>query len=315
MSKNEYGYTEEEWENLEDFEREAIMEEPEGAAGVEPEITDSADNETTEPEETGDNQAEQDSDDDSASEDDGSQDEDTPTRDDGKEPDADDESEGTDDQNSQYVPSLRVELPDDIDDQLEKIAEEKKKLRALYNDGEIDADEYESKRDELDEQRFSLREKMFKAQIANEMREDRWLNHDVPAFLAENPQYKPDSTLFRMLDERVKLLQGKLAAEGKDPLVPSVLRQADRELKEELAKELGLQVDTKKGKSAGGVPAAQKNVPPSLANVPAADMEDTSGGKWAALDRLADSDPEAYEEQLSRMSETELNDYLQASTK
>jgi hypothetical protein len=52
-------------------------------------------------------------------------------------------------------------------------------------------------------------------------------------------------------------------------------------------------------------PKAQRNIPPTLARVPAAESENLDGGKFATLDRLAAMDPAAYEAAVAKMSEAE----------
>ena len=44
--------------------------------------------------------------------------------------------------------------------------------------------------------------------------------------------------------------------------------------------------------------------------MPSAEIESTTGGKYAVLDRLASTDPLGYEAALERMSEAERNAYL-----
>ena len=51
------------------------------------------------------------------------------------------------------------------------------------------------------------------------------------------------------------------------------------------------------------------DIPPTLAKVPAAAPEDTDDGKFAALDRMADSDPQKYQETIARMSADEYDAY------
>jgi hypothetical protein len=55
---------------------------------------------------------------------------------------------------------------------------------------------------------------------------------------------------------------------------------------------------------------AAKVIPPTLARVPASDIEDTGLSPYAALDRLADSNPIAYEARLMELSEKDRATYL-----
>ena len=56
----------------------------------------------------------------------------------------------------------------------------------------------------------------------------------------------------------------------------------------------------------------QNIVPPNLGKVPAATANDTDDGKFAHLDRLAESDPLAFEAALAKMSDAQRDEYMQA---
>ena len=53
-------------------------------------------------------------------------------------------------------------------------------------------------------------------------------------------------------------------------------------------------------------------VPPTLGKVPASAATDTDDGKFAHLDRLADSDPLAYETAVAKMSAAQRDEYMRA---
>ncbi|HWL29589.1 MAG TPA: hypothetical protein VNQ97_11850 [Burkholderiaceae bacterium] len=232
-------------------------------------------------------------------------------RDDGK-PVESEEDEAKPAAKPQYAPSLRSEVPDDYDDQIKAITDERAALRKQYNEGDIDFDEYDAKRDELDEKRRTLDQIKIKGEISEEMRVDRWLNRDVAGFMADHPEYKEGSALHTMLDREVRILQAKATGEGRDPFDPAFLDQAHANIRESLAKDLGLKADDKPAviKSKGATPPPKRTVPPTLGNVPAAEIDDPNGGKWASLDRLMESNPAAFEERMEKMSDEERNAYL-----
>ena len=294
-------FTEAELDDLTDEEREALLSNDDVLEddGQDEDDADAAESKAADGEQEGDDEPEaQDAagDDSSAGADDAAEDE------------PEDQQAG---QQRQYSPQLRAELPEDFDDRIKGIDDQRAELRKKYNEGDIDFDEYESQRDTLDEQRRQLEQQQFKANIAQELREDRWVNHDVAGFLAEHPEYKQGSALHTMLDQEVRVLQARAQNEGNDPLDPAILQAAHRSIREQLAKDLGLQVDTKPAGKRQGIPP-KRDVPPTLGSVPAADIEDTDGGKWAVLDRLADSDPAAFQERLESMSDAERDAYLDA---
>jgi hypothetical protein len=95
----------------------------------------------------------------------------------------------------------------------------------------------------------------------------------------------------------------------------AMLSKAFKLFSDELASAGGPAVDKKPAadgqqtgkKSAGG----KKEVVPTLARIPASDVEETGdGGKFAALDRLADQDPTAYEKAFERPTPAEQEAYL-----
>ena len=50
------------------------------------------------------------------------------------------------------------------------------------------------------------------------------------------------------------------------------------------------------------VPGKKPQVPPTLAKVPADEIDDAEGGRFARLDRLSSKDPHAFEEAMMKMS-------------
>lgn len=61
---------------------------------------------------------------------------------------------------------------------------------------------------------------------------------------------------------------------------------------------------------AKAVEQAAKSAPQTLGDLPAADNADTGSDKWAYLDRLAETDGMAFEEELAKLSRAEEQDYL-----
>ncbi|GAB2712650.1 hypothetical protein [Comamonas sediminis] len=87
-----------------------------------------------------------------------------------------------------------VTVPDDLDTQLADNRKAMHALRRSLNDGDIDADEYEAKLDELEDKRDSLRDLKNRASIAEEMRQqsqaDAWLDaiNTFVAHAAKSPE-------------------------------------------------------------------------------------------------------------------------------
>lgn len=207
----------------------------------------------------------------------------------------------------QYSPTIRGELPEDFDERLQKIGQTKQELRKQYNEGDIDFEEYEQKRDELEQQHRQLEQKQFKATIAQEMREDRWLNHDVANFMSEHPEYKPGSALYAMLDQEVRIRQAKAAEDGGETFDPAILQSAHSSIRERLAKDLGLSEGKAKRRAS---PPPARNAPPVIGGLPASDIEDAASGLFAEMDRLAEDDPALFQERMDAMSEADRKAYM-----
>lgn len=202
------------------------------------------------------------------------------------------------------APILVVDKPADADDQLKAIASQKEDLITKFDDGEITAKEYQQQLDALAKQEREIERTLERAALAAEMEQQRlkneWTN-TVNSFIAANPVYKDNARLYRALDQEVRDVAN--SDDGKTLTGAQILAKAHQSL----AEAFGLQTNR---------PAAQQqrppkaDAPPSLHGVPAADANDVTGGKYAALDRLANTNPIAYEEALMKLPDAERDAYL-----
>lgn len=215
---------------------------------------------------------------------------------------------------AESAPLLVVQAPADAEAKLAEIATQKSDLRKQYDDGDITFEEYESKKEVLDDQRFEIREAVSKAKLAGEIENQRQANDwksTVDAFIGENPRYDPakSESMYKLLDLEVRRVAG--TDEFKNRSDSAAGREILKKAHENLAKELGFDATPKKGDPK--TTPKKGNLPPSLHSVPAADVSDTDGGKYAALDRLAATNPEAYEDALFKMSDAERKAYEAAA--
>lgn len=233
-------------------------------------------------------------------------------RDDGKPPEGEeeektDEQEGGDKQVAAPTaqgPMLIAEAPADAEARLKAIDELKADLRAKYEDGDITFDEYDAKKDELTKQEREIERAVDRAQIASAMENQRLMNEwqkECDAFLGRNPEIKEKQRLYNLFNEEVKAVG--TAKENEGLSMSQVLEKAKSNLIED-----GLMRAPAKPATNG----TKAKLPPNLAKLPAAEGEDMQGGKWAAMDRLGDTDPIAYEDALAKMSEADRNAYLAA---
>jgi hypothetical protein len=200
------------------------------------------------------------------------------------------------------APILVAEPPADADDKLKEIATKKEELITQFDDGDITAKEYQQQLDALSKQEREVELAIHKANMAAEMEQQRQRNEwtsTVNSFIEANPVYKDTPRLYRALDQEVRDVAS--SEEGKTMSGAKILAKAHQNL----AEAFGLQ--TAKPTSAK---APKADAPPSLHGVPAADANDVTGGKYAALDRLASTNPIAYEEALMKLSDSERDSYL-----
>ncbi|HEX5362345.1 MAG TPA: hypothetical protein VFW49_14860 [Fluviicoccus sp.] len=210
---------------------------------------------------------------------------------------------------TEHAPILVVQPPADAEAKLQEISTQKADLMEKFDDGDITVKEYQQQIDALNKQEREIELAVHKAQMAAEIEQQRQANEwnaTVNGFIAENTQYNPEANpvLYQMLDLEVRRVA--LTDEFKNRTDMAAGKAILQKAHENIAKATGMQIKPK-GKT---TPAPKSDAPPSLHNVPAADLNDTKGGKYAVLDRLSTSDPIAYEEALMKLPEAERDAYL-----
>lgn len=206
----------------------------------------------------------------------------------------------------QTAPILVADPVDGAEARLTEIATKKDALLTQFDDGDITAKEYQKQLDELSRQERKIEFELHEANLAAKMEQQRLQNEWTKTcndFVETHSIYKDNPRLYKALDAEVRELAGK--PETANWSGQKFLDEAHKNLKQAFGFQ---EADTGKPKAKAYNPA--ENLPPNLAKVPAAEVEDTNGGRFAVLDRLASSDPIAYEETLAKMSEAERNSYL-----
>lgn len=210
------------------------------------------------------------------------------------------------------APVFVANAPEDAKAKLADIATQKTELARKWEDGEVTGSEYQAQLDTLNEQQFDIKLAVREAEMAGRMQqqqiENQWTN-DCNKFLADNPEYA-DKERLAMLDASVRALA----------LIPA---------NQGLANHLALEKAHKMVKGAYGeavsaaAPAAKPTakqpvvpkpeIPPNIGNAPAASMNDTNGGEFAALTRLQQSgDVEAFEAAFDKLSEAQQAKFLRS---
>lgn len=218
--------------------------------------------------------------------------------------------DGAVDTGTKSMPVYVAEVPEDADAKLKGLADKRADLRKQYDDGDITFDELESARDEITKEEKAIERAQLKAELAAEMQQQQTVNdwnRDVNSFLDANPEYRASDVRYQALDMMVRKIGG--APEAAKMTGPQVLAKAH----EELQKAFGVAAPVKKDDGNGKgekKPPPKVDVPPSLGKLPAAENNDTQGGKYAALDRLLETDPLAHEDALMKLSASERESYL-----
>lgn len=244
--------------------------------------------------------------------------EEQPTRDDGE----DDEPADLRDP----VPVIRTEAPADVEARLADIDKREDDLTSKFDDGDITSAEYRAELRKLERERGDIEKAQLKHDLATEFNEAQaeanW-QRDVKQFLDAHPEVVSSKLRADSFDMVVRAVTAKTMEGGKLPGTAD-LEAAYKEWSEQLgikpaAKDGGKPADPKPTdpKPAAAKPKVDVKprppATPTLANVPAAQVNDTDDGKWAHLDRLMESDPLGFEKAMAKMSEADREAYLAAS--
>lgn len=213
----------------------------------------------------------------------------------------------------QSAPVLIAQPLEDAQAKLADIATKKTDLVTRFDDGDITTKEYQQELDALNKAEREIEFAIHETKLAEKMEQQRLQNEwtaTVNAFIGANDRYDPvkNPRMYQMLDMEVRAVAG--TEEAKAMTGAQILRKAH----ENLAEAFGFADEQKQtpAQQQGKKTAAKPALPPSLDKVPAADTPDMSQGRFAGLDRLAQTNPIAYEEALMKLSDSEREAYLAA---
>ena len=205
------------------------------------------------------------------------------------------------------TPILVAPPPENIEARLAEIADQKEALLTQFDDGDITMREYQKALEDVTKQERAIERAQDRAELASQMETQRLQNDwtaTCNAFVEENAIYKNNPRLYKALDAEVRELAQR----------PDTANWTGQRFLDTAHKNLAEAFGLPQSKPAKAAETARKarDLPPNLANVPAAMVEDTSGNRFAVLDRMAQSDPMAYEETLNKMPTAEREAYLAA---
>ena len=219
----------------------------------------------------------------------------------------DDEGEKLDD-SIKPTPLFKAELPADIEAKRTALDTQEDDLVKKFDEGDITFAEYNKELRSLNRERADLDRAELKAELAQEAQqsqvEQTWQT-TANTFVAEHPLISKNETTWSSFDAIVRRVTAETMQKGEQPSRRD-LEKAYKQWTEDLGiTDAGIQKSPSKQKK-------QNIVPPNLGKVPAATANDTDDGKFAHLDRLAESDPLAFEAALAKMSDAQRDEYMQA---
>lgn len=226
-------------------------------------------------------------------------------------------------------PVLTAAMPENAEARLKAFDEQRAALAKQHDEGDITTVELLEKRDAIDAERRKLERDIDKAETAQDAYQnavlDIWKRQVAEFTTRIHSEYKGSKARYLALDTYVRDV-GQEAAFA-NATSRQILDEAHKRVVADLgevAKPAPAKQDQKKGEiknpatgkdlNLKGQPlkGSKPKAPETLRDVPAATGNDTDpqAGKFAALDRLQASDPEAHEEALMRLSPSERDAYL-----
>jgi hypothetical protein len=220
-----------------------------------------------------------------------------------------------DDDDSPVVPPATDRVnPADAQAKLDDITSQKTALAEKLDDGEITTKEYTEAVDKLNDERNTISNTLARQQEQDEAVTNAWYK-DVDKFLDKNPDLKANQTRLQSFDVVVRRVTEDQANAGLSN------RKQLEKARDIWREEMGIPSPSsaKPAPKAADVPAekpkpkakAKVELPPTLHNVPAADINDTDDGKYSYLDALLNAGKSIeYEDALAKLSNADQQEYL-----
>lgn len=200
---------------------------------------------------------------------------------------------------------LNDTLPEDYKERVSANETAMDELAQKYEDGDISFAEYNKGMRKLNETAMDLRELKMRAEISDTSTsnalQERW-DAAMGTFLEAHPEAISTPVRQNAFDQILREITAPVMQAGGMPGRAEIDKAYKR-----LAEEFGFAATTTTTEPAKG--KKENKVPPTLGAVPAAAQNDVDDGKWAHLDRLAESDPAAYEAAMLKMSDAEREEY------
>lgn len=230
-------------------------------------------------------------------------------------PGADDGAEGRDDGKDDDDDDAPAPRPagdrvnaDEVKTKLDDIATQKSALAEQLDEGEITTKEYTAAVDRLNDEKNDLSNKLTRQTEADDAIQQGWYK-DVEKFLGKHKDISLNTTRLKSFDIVVRDVTA-------DPENASLSNRKQLEKAHAIWKEeMGFteQAKSKDEPKPAAKPASKPKpeLPPTLHNVPAADINVGDDGKYSYLDALLNAGKTIeYEDALAKLPEAEQQDYL-----
>lgn len=201
----------------------------------------------------------------------------------------------------------KFEAPADSKEKLTAIEAQIDALATKFDDGELTAAEYRAQTKPLESEARKIERLVERAELSRDVSVETWTESTVPAFFVKHTQYAPGTPLYANLDFEVRQIQ----AESKNPFDPAILERAHKVLQDKARAALGLPPEDANKPAPKPAPVARRDLPPSLAGMPAADITETlDNSEFAHLDRLQAKGGTAFEDALAKLNDDQMARYL-----
>lgn len=210
------------------------------------------------------------------------------------------------------APILVAEVPEGAEARLTEIATEKGALADKFDDGDMTSKEYQAELEKLNKEERGLERQIDKAQMAQDLENQRITNErmtEINTFLKEvGIPHDPKNLRFNVLNTAV------IAVASDDANVNLSAREVMQKAYDLCIEEGALQpkkVDPA-AKPADAKPEVKKktpvNAPPTLASLPASEINSTEDNRFAFLNRI--TDPDKREAAFNKLSTADQEAYL-----
>ena len=183
----------------------------------------------------------------------------------------------------QSAPILVAQPTADAQAKLTDIETKKEALLTQFDDGDITARDYQKQLDALAKEErkieFEIHEANLAAKLETQRLQNDW-NKTCDAFVDSHPVYKDMPWAYKELDAAVRDLASK----------PETAQWSGQKFLDEAHKAMVAKYKFPEPAAADKQQRQRQDLPPNLAKVPAANLEDTTGGRFAVLDRMAQKD-------------------------